>query len=55
MVGTDTRAAYAGCDLSIEIMLSNGGNRQVLIYGHPPTLMDEQEFSRKYREAKELP
>jgi hypothetical protein len=47
-----------GCDLTIELPASaqfREHRRQVLIYGHPPTLADAEEFDRRWREAKELP
>jgi hypothetical protein len=44
-------------NLPTEIIYSgeNQFRRQVLIYGHPPTLADYDEFRANWREAKELP
>jgi hypothetical protein len=46
-----------GCDLTVELP-DPGQNieyrRQMLVYGHPPTLEDYDEFHRRWREVKEM-
>jgi hypothetical protein len=49
-----------GCDLTMELPFELQYNarstfhRQVLVYGHPPTLEDYDEFQARWREVKEL-
>ena len=49
-----------GCELVVELPYSqlNGSERarrKMLVYGHPPTLQDYDEFWRRWREVKEPP
>jgi hypothetical protein len=55
-----TKGYPKGCDLTIELPSATnyGGSehrRQMLVYGHPPTLEDYDEFHLRWREAKEIP
>jgi hypothetical protein len=54
----DTEHYPGGCDLTIELPFSaeyagSEHRRQMLVYGHPPTLDDYEEFHKRWRETKE--
>jgi hypothetical protein len=58
IVNADDRVAP--CDLTIELPYSaldlhTDYRMQKLVYGHPPTVVDEQDFDAEWREAKQIP
>ena len=57
MIDEPGKYPHPGCDITVELdheLLNRGlAARVMLVYNHPPNLVDFDEFHRRYREVKE--